>query len=218
MTPSCTTPGKPTETRANAPCCPACRTMMSTIASGVAGCGVSSRSRSEMGVPDLSSSMVLVPVPPMSTASVAVAPALAGRAALALLFAVAAFVAVAVAAERFRLLVAIVCVGPPEGVSAETGHHNTRFLGEGKTNGAARSARPPAAAPDEGRDDGRELGRLDRLRHVHLVAGGEHAQAVLDARVGRQGDRRHAAAARRGRERAHAVDERVAVFARHPDV
>src|SRR5262245_37420712 len=70
------------------------------------------------------------------------------------------------------------------------------------------SARLHAALEQLG-DDPRELGGVERLRTVAVVAGSEGAVAVFAAGIGGDGDRRHAAAP--VVELPHALDQIVAV-------
>ena len=70
VTPRRTTPGKPTDTRSNSPCCFASSTMALITAAGVAGLGVFTRMRSVRSLPVSLSTTALIPVPPMSMARV----------------------------------------------------------------------------------------------------------------------------------------------------
>ena len=75
------------------------------------------------------------------------------------------------------------------------GPQGRQGLPEGLTglSGRRLTTRPRAGVSSKTGDDRRELPRIHRLRHVHGVAGGERAHAVLGAPVGGQRDRRRVA-------------------------
>ena len=76
------------------------------------------------------------------------------------------------------------------------------------------SLHPSSFSSYEAGDDREQLGHLDGLRHVHLVAGAQDAQAVFGARVGRERNRRDSSAAL-GRKLSHSAYQLEAVNVRH---